>query len=82
MNFLRNTINHKHASATPKLPTQPIISNIFYSSSMGALELAKPYKFSFLFMGILSKSALISSKGSDLIVEFLCFSTYLLICQG
>lgn len=79
--FGETKINHKHAFATPKLSTQPIVTNIFSSFSMGALELANPYGFSFLFMGILSKSSLVSSKGSDLTVELPYFSTYLLICQ-
>jgi len=40
--FWETKINHKHASATPKLPTQSIVPNIFSSFYMGAFGLANP----------------------------------------
>ena len=75
INRLRGKIHHKSYSATPKLPTQPTLPNIFSSFSMAAFGLENPQQSSFLFIAILSKSTLITSKGSDLTVELLCFST-------
>jgi len=65
MNNLREKISHKPHSATPKLPTEPIVLIIFSYFSLGALGLVNPYQFSFLCMISQSKSSLISSKNSD-----------------
>jgi len=44
---LKDKITHKPAFATSKLPTQPTVSNIFSSFSLGAFKLANPYSLLF-----------------------------------
>ena len=64
INTSREKINHEFHSATSKLPTQPTLPNIF-SSCLGALGLANPHQFYFIFFVSLPKFALVSSEGSD-----------------
>ena len=54
-----------HDSATTKLPTQPIHLAFSLLFSLGALELAYPAFHSFLLAVILSKSTLLTTRGSN-----------------
>ena len=65
-----------------RLPTQPNTPNIFSSFWLGAFRLANPAFLSFLLTALLSKTILISTKGSDWAVGPFIFLSDLVICQA
>jgi len=70
-------IHHMSHFATPFCLPSLLCLTFFLLFSVGAFRLAYSHYLLFLFIAILPKSTVITSHGSDLIVDFLWFSTYL-----